>query len=167
MKKYIIFDNSGNDINEYFNTMREAYPSASDAEIMEIYYDDLNNWIDCERANLNIQLNQPIIAIADLGLWNGRRQAYKVIQSGNIKDCLYSSCDYCTWYVDQYHDLKCDAVHHDGTNYITYRVYKDGLSAYQINTFEYKLMCGTATRRDITRYTKRIGDHIREIYGWE
>lgn len=69
-----------------------------------------------ERVNLNIQLSQPIIVIGDLGRWNGRVSGYKMIDSGNIKDCLYSDTDYTEWYVDKYGDLRADAVHHDGTN---------------------------------------------------
>lgn len=42
---------------------------------------------------------------------------YKEIPSGNIRDCLYSDTDYSTWYVDRLGDLRCDAIHHDGTNF--------------------------------------------------
>lgn len=34
------------------------------------------------------KVSQPILVIADLGLWNGRRMGYKEIPSGNIRDCL-------------------------------------------------------------------------------
>ncbi|MGE4353904.1 MAG: hypothetical protein AB7D36_07465, partial [Oscillospiraceae bacterium] len=47
-------------------------------------------YLSDERMNLNIQLPRSIIIIADLGLLNGRFSAYKMIGSGNIRDCLYS-----------------------------------------------------------------------------
>ena len=73
-------------------------------------------YLSDERENLNVQLAQPIIVIGDIGRWNGRVMGYKMIDSGNIKDCLYSDTDMTEWYVDRYGDLRADAVHHDGTN---------------------------------------------------
>ena len=43
--------------------------------------------------------------IGDLGRWHGRVSGYKMIDSGNIKDCLYSDTDYTEWYVDKYGDV--------------------------------------------------------------
>ena len=40
-------------------------------------YEINNRYLDDERVNLNIQLDQPILVIADLGLWNGRRPGYQ------------------------------------------------------------------------------------------
>lgn len=113
-----------------------------------------------ERTNLNIQLSQPIIIIGDIGRWNGRVMGYKTIDSGNIKDCLYSDTDYTEWYVDKYGDLRADAAHHDGTNHYLYRVFKDTATESQIENLKYKLCEGKATRADITRITRRLGDEI-------
>lgn len=123
-------------------------------------------YLDDERANLNIPHNQPIIVIADLGRWNGRFSAYKMIDSGNIKDCLYSDTDYTEWYVDKYGDLRADAVHHDGTNHYLYRVFKDGVTDMQIENLQNKIYTGKATRNDISRVTKRLGDDIANVYGF-
>ena len=76
-----------------------------------------DDYLSDERRNLDIQFSQPIIAIGDLGRWNGRVTGYKMIDSGNITDCLYSDTDYTEWYVDKYGDLRANAVHHDGTNH--------------------------------------------------
>lgn len=43
-----------------------------------------------------------------------------MLESGNIKDCLQSSCDYNEWYIDKLGDLRCTAVHHDGVNHVIY-----------------------------------------------
>ena len=91
---------------------------------------------------------------------------YKEIPSGNIRDCLYSDTDYSTWYVDRLGDLRCDAIHHDGTNHYLYRVYKDSASPSQIELLKEKLYRGTATRADITRVTRRLGDDIAKVYGF-
>lgn len=106
-------DDDPNDENELYQWM---------VETNEEYLAD-------ERTNLNIQLSQPIIVIGDIGRWNGRVMGYKMIDSGNIKDCLYSDTDFTEWYVDKYGDLRADAVHHDGTNhYFDYSLSK-GLHA--------------------------------------
>ena len=84
------------------------------------------DYLDDKRINLNIQISQPILVIADLGRWNGRFSGYKEIASGNIRDCLYSDTDMTEWFVDHRGDLRADAIHHDGTNHYLYRVYKDG-----------------------------------------
>lgn len=143
-------DDDPNDENELYKWM---------VETNEEYLAD-------ERTNLNIQLSQPIIVVGDLGLWHGRVMGYKMIDSGNIKDCLYADTDMTEWYVDKYGDLRADAVHHDGTNHYLYRVIKDGVSDTQLENLQYKLATGRATRADITRITKRIGDEIAAVYGF-
>lgn len=119
-----------------------------------------------ERRNLDIQFSQAIIVIGDLGRWNGRVTGYKMIDSGNITDCLYSDTDYTEWYVDKYGDLRANAVHHDGTNHYLYRVFKDGVTDTQIENLQDKIYNGKVTRADITRVTKRLGDKIAELYGF-
>lgn len=126
-----------------------------------------DNYLSDERMNLDIQLSQPIIIIGDLGRWNGRVLGYKMIDTGNIKDCLYSDTDYTEWYVDRYGDLRADAVHHDGTNHYLYRVFKEGVTDAQIERLQEKIYMGKATRADITRVTKRLGDEIGRVYGWD
>lgn len=143
-------DDDPNDENELYKWM---------VETNEDYLAD-------ERMNLDIQLSQPIIVIADLGLWYGRKSGYRVIDSGNIKDCLYSNTDYTEWYVDKYGDLRADATHHDGTNHYLYRVFKDTATESQIENLKYKLYEGKATRADITRITRRLGDEIAAVYGF-
>lgn len=99
-----------------------------------------------------------------VGLWNGRRMGYKEIPSGNIRDCLSGGYDYTTWYVDKKGDFRCDDIHHDGINHYLYRVYKDGVSEYQKDRLKEKLYEGTATRSDVTRITRRLGDEIGKVY---
>ncbi|MBO5449503.1 MAG: hypothetical protein J5994_09260 [Ruminococcus sp.] len=143
-------DDDPNDENELYKWM---------VETNEEYLDD-------ERMNLNIQLSQPIIVIGDIGRWNGRVMGYKMIDSGNIKDCLYADTDYTEWYVDKYGDFRADAAHHDDTNHYLYRVFKDGVSDTQIENLKDKIYMGKATRADITRVTRRLGDEIAAVYGF-
>lgn len=135
-------------------------------KLYEYMVETNGEYLSDERANLNIQLSQPIIVIGDIGRWNGRVMGYKMIDSGNIKDCLYSDTDMIEWYVDKYGDLRADAVHHDGTNHYLYRVFKDTASPEQMERLQEKIYFGKATRADITKVTKRLGDEIAAVYGF-
>lgn len=172
-ERHIIWSNLSLDVDDW----REAYKEFLEANEIDADPNDENGlyeymvetndeYLTDERLNLDVRLSQPIIVIGDLGLWNGRRSGYKMIDSGNIKDCLFSDTDYTEWYVDKYGDLRADAVHHDGTNHYLYRAFKDGVSDTQKENLQYKFYCGKATRADITRVTKRLGDEIAKVYGF-
>lgn len=166
--KHIIWSNYDLDYEDWKDDLEENYPDLSEDERIALMYEINGDYLDDERVNLNVQLSRPILVIGDLGLWYGRRMGYKEIDSGNIRDCLYSGRDdmYSTWYVDRLGDLCCDAIHHDGTNHYLYRAYKDGVSESQIELLKEKLYRGIATRADITRITRRLGDDIAKVYGF-
>ena len=165
-KRHIIWSNLNLDLDDWRDDLKEEYPDLNEDELYEKMHEANDEYLLYERENLNIELDHAILVIADLGLWNGRRMGYKEIPSGNIRDCLYGDTDYSTWYVDRLGDLRCDAIHHDGTNHYLYRVYKDGVRDSQIELLKEKLYRGTATRADITRVTRRLGDDIAKVYGF-
>ena len=143
--RHIIWSNMNLDVDDWregyqeFLEANELDDDPNDENKLYEYMTETNDeYLSDERTNLNVQLSQPIIVIGDLGLWHGRRSGYKMIDSGNIKDCLYSDTDYTEWYVDKYGDLRADAAHHGGR----------------------------ATRADITRVTRRLGDEIAKVYGF-
>ena len=156
------------DYDDWKEDLEAQYPELSANERMNLMYEINGTYFQDEKTNLDIHLSRPILVVGDLGLWHGRRMGYKEISSGNIRDCLYSErdIDSATWYVDKNGDLRCDAVHHDGTNHYLYRTYKDGVSDTQIDNLKEKLYRGIATRADITRVTRRLGDEIAHVYGF-
>lgn len=121
-------------------------------------------YLEDERMNLDIELEENIVILADLGLWFGRRDGYKEI-GNNISEALYTDDDYITWYVDRY-DMRGDGAHHDGNNHYLYRVWKNGITDTQKENFLSKWASGKATRKDITRYTKSLRPYIANVYGW-
>ena len=165
--EHIIWSNTDINVEDHADFLQEEYPEVTDPnEQYELCCEMNANYLDDERDNLDKVLPNPIICIADLGLWYGRRMGYKMIESGNISDCLYDpECDYCTWYVDRYNDLCFSGAHHDGTNHYLYRELRD-LSDKQMENFLEKLHTGRLTRRDITRYTTSVGIHVNKVYGW-
>ena len=164
--RHIIWSNYDLDYEDWRADLEAEYPELSEDERIALMYELNNDYLDDERLNLSIQLPQPILMIADIGRWDGRYSGYGEIQSGKISDCLYSNLDYATWYVDKLGDLRCDAIHHDGTNHYLYRVYKPGVRESQIELLKDKLYEGKATRADITRVTRRLGDDIARVYGF-
>ena len=127
--------------------------------------DEWNNmYLDDERINLNIGLHEDIIIIADIGTWRGRFDGYKEV-GNNIADCLYSECDYVTWYCDRY-NFKATCIHHDGTNYLLYRVWKEDVSETQKENFKNAILERKLTPQMISRYTKSLRPYIAEVYGW-
>lgn len=164
---HLIWSNYDLDYDDWKDDLEAEHPDLSERERIDLMYQINSDYLDDERINLDIPLSRPILVIADLGLWYGRRQGYKEIESGNIRDCLYDDNDYVTWFVDKNGDLRCDSIHHDGTNHYLYRTYKDGVSEEQIENLKWKLYHGQATRKDITRITRRLGDEIGKVYGWE
>ena len=118
-----------------------------------------DDYLNDERANLDKELGRTIVVIANLGLWNGRRNGWKLTNSTNLNGIFEGTCgDYVTWYVED-GEIKCDDTHHDGTNHYTYRVLKDDISDWE---FE-ELM---AEGKDIDELTEKLGHYVDEIYGW-
>ena len=160
MKMHTIWSNETNQIDKMMQ---------DDPELIWDTACELNaEYLEDERANLNIEVGDEILIIASLGLWDGRKMAYKLLHKTNIKDCLTGTCgDYVTWFVDDRGDLMCRDIHHDGTNIYTYRAWKPGITETQKENFCEKVYQGTATRKDITRYTRKIGTYVADVYGWK
>lgn len=57
-------------------------------------------------------------------------------------------------------------IYHDGTNHYLYRKIKESVSDEQLENFLDKIYTGSCTKADISRYTKSIGTHICDVYGF-
>jgi hypothetical protein len=165
MKTYTIY-NTDIELQDYEEYIAEEY---AELETEEEKY-TLCNYLKEEeyfdaKDLLNIQLNNDIYCIGDIGRWNGRQYGYKVIKSGNIQDILYSECDFCNWYIDKHKNIRFEGAHHDGRSYYLYREVKSSLTDTQRENFEELLYSGKATQRHITYYTKAIGVHVLKAWG--
>lgn len=151
---------------DWRDDLESEYPDMTETERIGLMYELNGDYLEDERINLNIQLPGPILVYVDLGLWNGRVTGFKMIDSGNLRDCLDSNCDYNEWFVDRLGDFRCTGVHHDGQNNYLYRAIKENATESQIRRLQGKIYDGTATRADITRVTRRLGDDIAHVYGF-
>ena len=132
IERHVLWSDIHLDLDDWRDFLMENYPELPEDKLYEKMHELNAEYLDDERRNLDIQFSQPILVIGDLGFWNGRAQGYKMIKSGNIRDCLYSDTDMTEWYVDKNGDLRADAIHHDGTNHYLYRVFKRGVTDAQI-----------------------------------
>ncbi len=154
------------DDEDWKDDLEADYPDLSEQERIALMYEINGDYLDDERMNLNLQLSAPILVIGDLGLWNGRRMGYKEIASGDqrlpvLRHRLFHMVCGTYWA-----GTRCHVIHHDGTNHYLYRTYKPGVRQSQIDNLKEKLYFGTATRSDITRITRRLGDEIAKVYGF-
>lgn len=148
--------------------LESEYPDLTENQRYDIMYEINNDYLDDLRMEFsNVRTDGDIIIIADLGLWNGRRTGYRELRTNRIADCFYSEDDFAEWYIDEVGDLCCASTHHDGTNYLCYRAFKLNTTEAQRENLLSKIYDGTATRRDITRVTKRLGDEIAKVYGFK
>ena len=168
-KRQILWSDLHLNFNDWKDELKSEHPNYSQDDLVLTMFEKVDEQLFELVSSLDMQLSQPIIIIGDIGRWNGRVQGYKMIESGNIKDCFYTDCFYTDcdlneYYIDKLGDLRCEAVHHDGTNHYLYRVFKDNVSEEQIENLKSKLYYGKATRADITRVTIRLGDDIAKVY---
>jgi hypothetical protein len=120
------------------------------------------NYLDDELINLDKKLDGQILAIADVGHWNGRATGYKLLDN-NLKNILYVYDDYTEFYGDG-REIRATGYHHDGTNYYLFRQFRAGRDPE-------KLLDDIYNGREISPqklnyYTRSIYKDIANIYGW-
>lgn len=165
-EKHIIWSNLNLDLEDWREFLEEEYPGRTEEEYYDLMHELNNGYLDDERMNLDRQLSTPILVCADLGLWNGRKSGYRMIGSGNIKECLDSGFEDVEWYVDRQGDLRSTAVHHDGRNHYLYRAVRERVPDWKVERLQNRLYEGTASYADIARVTRRLGDEIAAVYGF-
>ena len=167
--KHIIWQDTAlmdyDNVKEWLDEIEEDY-ECCEQTAYEIMWDMNSEYLCDERINLNIQMPNEIIILGYLGLWDGRRKGWKVIKSGNIKDCLYSECDYNEWYVDRY-NMHWFGVHHDGTNHCICRAFRKDVTEEQKERFYDALHNGKCNDRMIRRYTESLRPYVAKVYGWK
>lgn len=169
-EKYVIWSNENLDYDrDWKEDLERDFPNASESERVQLMYEINDEYLESDRATLDVELENPIIIIGQLGLWCGSAIGYKELKSRNLSDCFQFEQDdvYATWYIDNLGDLKCRGVHHDGTNTYLYRMIKPNTTDEQFANFMKKILTRKVTRKDITRYTSSIGKIVADTYGFK
>jgi hypothetical protein len=124
---------------------------------------DYDYCFDDEVGNLNKDLDNKILVIAELHLWNGVKSGFKILDRQNLNEVMYASQgDSMKVYVEG-RDIKMEDCHHDGTNIYTFRLIKNMDNIHNLTD---KIFNGDFSSKDISRYTKSMGKLVRDIYGW-
>lgn len=130
------------------------------AEEME-YYDF--DYFQDTLLNLKSTTDNQIICIADLGLWDGRRSAYKICNR-LLSECLtVGNHDYNHLYYDGY-NVRKTSVHHDGTNHYLFREIKPGVNIEKFCDMLYNNE--PIDNKTLNRYTKSLRKYVKKVYGW-
>lgn len=126
-------------------------------------YEDIDMWFDDERLNLHKILDGRILAIASMGLWDGRKSGYKIL-GNNLNEILTCEigCDEKELYYNSY-NVYAEGYHHDGRNYVEFREIREDRNIEKLLD---KIYLGQeVTRREINYYTKSLRPYIKEIFG--
>ena len=176
MKRYVIWDSDAVD-EEFVKNEREemesVYPDQSDDWWWEFAEETNQEYLNCEKANLSgIEFPKEIIIFAELDLWLGRDPAYANTGTRKVSEVLkrdgyMDERSEIEYWVDAYGNLRAEESHHDGTNTYLFRVFKDSVSEETEQFILDKAAHGTLTKDDITRYTRRVGKEIADVYGWK
>ena len=158
------------DDDQYKEDMRWQYSMEDEdfetADWFDFAYRTLEEDLEAEQCNLDVDVGNTIIAIGDLGFWNGRAHGYKEIKENNIAACLVRDEELCEWWCDA-HDFRARMAHHDGENRVLYRRRKDGITDYQWDNFLYMIYEGKVTKEHISKYTSSLLPYIAKVYGWK
>ena len=164
MRRHVIWSNKNFDINDWKDFLEEEYPEVTDEyEQYELISEMNMEYLRDERCNLSEKVDGRILVIADLGLWDGRRQGYKILDN-TISDILYDrDGEYLEWYGDGY-NIKATVSHHDGTNFYEYRVIREDRNIENLLDAIYN--GEEINRKKLNYYTKSLYPYIAKIYGW-
>ena len=164
MKRHIIWSNRNLDLADWKDFLEEEYPEVTDEyEQYELISEMNMEYLRDERCNLSEKVDGRILVIADLGLWDGRRQGYKILDN-TISDILYDeNGEYLEWYGDGY-NIKATVSHHDGTNFYEYRVIREDRNIENLLDAIYN--GEEINRKKLNYYTKSLYPYIAKIYGW-
>lgn len=145
----------------YQDSQREITDDNTYTVSDEEWADEVYGYLDDERLNLDKEVDGVIIAFGDLGLWYGRRQGYQILGS-KIANILNSQYYEAEWYGDGY-NIRGRMIHHDGTNYVLYRIVKNRDEAERIGNKIYNEEIDEAGFR---KRTRSLYPYVAEVYGW-
>ena len=161
--KHTIWENYDVDLDDWKDMFEELNIEPNYEDV----YETLEQYLDDERANLNVQLNNPIVEFGAARRWDGTVNGFNIIDSGNIRDILefHKDCEYAKWYSNGTNICSVQ-THHDGSNHYTYRQLIDGMD---LDEFEEKVYTesGRVNMYALLKYTKSILPDVAKVYGWE
>lgn len=165
MKEHLLYSSEVDEM--LINDIKSEYPeyAGDDATLWDMAHDILGEYYEDLFINYAYTVPGDIVAIAGLDLWNGRRSGYKMM-SNKLSNIFQAYGDYhrVEWRIDGRGNVRGSLAHHDGTNYIEYRMLRPDLSETQIDNFLDAVYNDEPC--DLGRYTVRLGDYFGDIMGY-
>lgn len=167
MKKRVIWSNTDLNIDDWrdgyaeFCEFNNITPGDENA-LFDWMIDTNYNYLDDEYYNLNQKLDGDILIIADLGLWNGRKNACRIAKN-NLNEILNITDPYFEIYGDG-HNVRAVGSHHDGINYYVFREIRPDRNIDNLLTAIYN--GEKITPAKLNYYTKSIYKPVAGVYGW-
>lgn len=165
----IINDNPAEyDFNEVKDTLAEELnkerENIDNNDVWEYIYNDIEYSYDEGLRDLNVDTEGEIIAIASMGLWNGRCSGYAILDKNNLKEILYcGNKDFNHLYYDGFNVYK-KAIHHDDTNHIMFREVRPDVDIEKLCDKIYNNE--PISKATLNRYTRSLRRYVKQIYGW-
>lgn len=165
----IINDNPAEyDFNEVKDTLAEELnkerENIDNNDVWEYIYNDIEYSYNEGLRDLNVDTEGEIIAIASMGLWNGRCSGYAILDKNNLKEILYcGNKDFNHLYYDGFNVYK-KASHHDGTNHIMFREVRPDVDIEKLCDKIYNNE--PISKATLNKYTRSLRRYVKQIYGW-
>jgi hypothetical protein len=119
-------------------------------------------YLNDERANLNVNIDGDILIFGDLGLWNGRAPAYSITRAN-----LNAIFDVCADIIEYYGDgreIRATGCHHDGRNYYLLRAARPGRDLDRLLNAIYN--GEHISQQKLNYYTRSVYFDVARVYGW-
>lgn len=165
----IINDNPAEyDFNEVKDTLAEELnkerENIDNNDVWEYIYNDIEYSYNEGLRDLNVDTEGEIIAIASMGLWNGRCSGYAILDKNNLKEILYcGNKDFNHLYYDGFNVYK-KASHHDDTNHIMFREVRPDVDIEKLCDKIYNNE--PISKATLNKYTRSLRRYVKQIYGW-
>ena len=156
-KKYRVIFDAWEAYQSEAEALKQEEPELNDEEADRLSWDNLcDDLRECITPEIDRHAPHGIAVFADLGLWNGRRSAIKIVDS--FKDVL-GMCDDLMYVTIETtpQGLTVYAPHHDGTNIYTLRALTEaGANRWSDYDDELEQSLIHGSPRTVRRYTKNI-----------
>ena len=133
-------------------------------DIQQEVYENIDMFFEDQLLNLSKKLSNNIIAIADIGTWQGRKQGYKIL-GNNLNEVVSSTigCDEKEVYCDAY-NVRATGYHHDGRNHVLFRELREDRN---IDNFLNKIYNNeTISSSTLNYYTRSLRPYVQQVYGF-
>ena len=161
MKKHLIYTNDYSYYKDIaIESLQEDNAELTQENIYNEAYFLMDVYLQDEKCNLDYNID--IIAIGDIGLWNGRVKGYRLLK--NINQIFDIAEDYNRYYVEGV-TLKADCIHHDGTNHVSFYVIdmdKNGVQDFLDDIYYQRKI----SKSRFYKYCKSAGKLVKKIYGF-